>query len=66
MLRHGALMMWMCHYLHICNFIIRDDNFHVAFSQIGDLRRIMLQNVRILALTAMDTSKVYKAVSILR
>ena len=66
MLRHGALMMWMCHYLHTCNFIIRGDNFGAAFSQIGDLRSIMLQNVRILALTATDTSKVYKGVSILR
>ena len=44
------------------NFIIRGDNFRVAFSQIGDLRSIMPQNVRILALTAMATSEVYKAV----
>ena len=46
------------------NFIIRGDNFRVAFSQIGDLRSIMSQNAWILALTATDTSEVYKAVSI--
>ena len=51
---------------NICNFIIRGDNFGAAFFQIGDLRSIMLQNVRILALIATDTSKVYKAVSIFR
>ena len=44
------------------NFTIRGDNFRVAFSQIGDLRSIMSQNVRILALTATATSEVYKAV----
>ena len=48
--------------LFIYNFIIRGDNFRVAFSQIGDLRSIMSQNVRILALTATATSEVYKAV----
>ena len=44
------------------NFIIRGDNFCVAFSQIGDLRSIMPQNVWILALTATITSEVYKTV----
>ena len=37
MLSHGGLMMWMCHYLHICNFIVGGDNFCIAFSQIGDI-----------------------------
>ena len=43
-------------------FFYRGDNFRVAFSHIGDLRSILPDNVRILALTATSTVEIFKAV----
>ena len=43
-------------------FFYRGDNFRVAFSHIGDLRSILPDDVRILALTATSTTEILKAV----
>ena len=40
----------------------RSDDFRVAFSNIGDLHRILPNEVRILALTATATLDIFKAV----
>ena len=42
--------------------LTQGDDFHVAFSQIGNLRSIISQNVHVLALTATATSDFFTAV----